>query len=100
MLTSTFYDLGKMVFEQCPTGYSLDLNNGQTKNYFLSCFNYFADLFPNFDFPNPHSRVAECKMVVGNGVVYNPLAYVRRAARNGFRYASEKFHRPNKTQTR
>ena len=94
LLTSVFYDFGKLAFEQCPTGYSLDLNDCHTKNYFQSCLNFFAELFPNFDFRNPQSCIADCKIEVGNGTMVLPLAYIRRAARNGFRYAGEKLRRP------
>ena len=100
LLTSVFYDFGKRASEQCPSGYSLDLNDYNTKYYFQSCLNDFAELFPNFDFGNPQSRLADCKIVVGNGTLLNPLAYLRSAARNGFRYAAKKLRRSHKTQHR
>ena len=96
LLTSVFYDFGKLAFEQCPSGYSPDLNDFQTKNYFQSCLNFFAESFPNFDFRNPRSCVNDCKIIVGKDTTVNPLAYIRRAARNGFRYAGEKLRRPFK----
>ena len=99
MLTSVFYDFGKLAFDQCPSGYSPVLSNHQTKNYFQSCLNGFLELFPNFDFRNPQSCLADCKIVVGNDTVVNPLTYIKRAARDGFRRAAAKVQRLANSRT-
>ena len=84
MLVSVFYDLGKLAFEQCPPGFTPDLNDCQTKKYFLSCLEQFIDRFPNLGLRNANLVLADCKIVVGNGTVLNPHSFVQKAARNGF----------------
>ena len=86
LLASVCYDFGKAAFEQCP--FSPDLKNVQTKSYLRTSMETFLQSFPNFDLTNPNSPLLRQKVSVGAGTSYTPLAFMRRAARNGFAHTA------------